>query len=443
MMEQNGGTFVNHYLDDFVTVGKPGLEQCASNLKIMQETCNNSGTPVEDKSESPATVLPFLGIVFDTTKMELRLPEEKLKQLQEIVAQWRGKKVYRKELQSIIGSLAHACKVVKPGCTFLRRLIDLLAVAKKPYHHIRLTRDARSDIEWWHCFAAQWNGVSMLRSQTEQKPDIIITSDASGKWGCGAFWNQRWFQLEWSDCLGSAHITIKELIPIVLGAAVWGKEWRDLSVTALCDNAAVVEIINWGNSKDQDVMHLMRCLAFIQAKFCFSIRASHIKGSNNDLADALSRNNKDYFLSNYPQASPVPTPLPQELLDLADNNCKTRLDIGSLDMSVERYFQSGLAPSTQNCYDSAKRRFLLFCNRTGLSPLPLNKNVLCRYVASLADEGLSPKTIKSYLSATRHLQIAMSLPDPRMGEMARLEQVIKGAKREYAKRNPEIRVRLP
>ena len=112
-------------------------------------------------------------------------------------------------------------------------------------------------------------------------------------------------------------------------------------------------------------------------------------------------------------------------------------------MSVERYFQSGLAPSTQNCYDSAKRRFLLFCNRTGLSPLPLNKNVLCRYVASLADEGLSPKTIKSYLSATRHLQIAMSLPDPRMGEMARLEQVIKGAKREYAKRNPETRVRLP
>ena len=88
------------------------------------------------------------------------------------------------------------------------------------------------------------------------------------------------------------------------------------SVTSLCDNVAVVEIINWGNSQDQDVTHFMRCLAFIQAKFCFSIRASHIKGSNNDLADALSRDNRDYFLSNYPQASPMPTPLPQELLDL-------------------------------------------------------------------------------------------------------------------------------
>ena len=69
--------------------------------------------------------------------------------------------------------------------------------------------------------------------------------------------------------------------------------------------------------------------------------------------------------------------------------------------------------------------------------------ICCVVVSFLADEGLSPKTIKSYLSAARHLQIAMSLPYPKIGEMARLEQVIKGAKREYARRNLETRVRLP
>ncbi len=42
MMVQNGTTFVDHYLDDLVTVGKPGSAECASNLKIMHETCNNS-----------------------------------------------------------------------------------------------------------------------------------------------------------------------------------------------------------------------------------------------------------------------------------------------------------------------------------------------------------------------------------------------------------------
>ncbi len=35
---------------------------------------------------------------------------------------------------------------------------------------------------------------------------------------------------------------------------------------ARCDNAAVVAIINKGQSKDKEAMHLARCLAFIQAE---------------------------------------------------------------------------------------------------------------------------------------------------------------------------------
>ena len=309
---------MDHYIDDFITVGRPNSTECAENIRVMHETCSLSGTPVEEqKLEGPSMVLAFLGIEIDTATMELRLPDIKLKLLQQILAQWRGKKVCKKrDLQSIIGSLSHACKVVRLGRTFVRRLIDLLAVAKRPHHHIRLSREARSDIEWWHQYAAKWNGISMLQSQTRERPHVVLTSDASGKWGCSTFWDRRWFQLKWSGILEAAHITIKEFMPIVLGAAVWGKEWRGLSVQVLCDNSAVVSIINWGNSQDQEVMHLMRCLAFIQAKFQFSMFASHIKGSNNDLADALSRDNKSYFLSHHPQAVAEPILLPQELLDL-------------------------------------------------------------------------------------------------------------------------------
>ena len=73
----------------------------------------------------------------------------------------------------------------------------------------------------------------------------------------------------------------------------------------------------------------------------------------------------------------------------------------------------------------------------------MSENLLCRYVAFLAEEGLAPATIKVYLSAVRHLHLAMNYADPNIGEMARLEQVIKGAKREYVKRNPDKRERLP
>ena len=85
---------------------------------------------------------------------------------------------------------------------------------------------------------------------------------------------------------------------------------------AQCDNAAVVAIINSGNSKDREAMHLCQCSSFITAKFNINLFASHIRGSDNTLADALSRKNTDYFLANFPQAQPSPTRIPSELLDL-------------------------------------------------------------------------------------------------------------------------------
>ena len=78
---------------------------------------------------------------------------------------------------------------------------------------------AQSDIYWWKEFAAAWNGTSMITEVRRNSPDAIITSDASGKWGCGSYCSPQWFQLQWSQSTIRFHITIKELIPVVLAAA--------------------------------------------------------------------------------------------------------------------------------------------------------------------------------------------------------------------------------
>ena len=53
----------------------------------------------------------------------------------------------------------------------------------------------------------------------------------------------------------------------------------------------VVSIINQGSSRDEEAMHLLKCLAFITAKLEFFIFATHFRGIDNILADALSRDN--------------------------------------------------------------------------------------------------------------------------------------------------------
>ena len=81
-------------------------------------------------------------------------------------------------------------------------------------------------------------------------------------------------------------------------------------------NSAVVALINSGFSKDNSLMHLMPCLIFIMPKYNFVVSAAHIKGVHNGLADALSRDDKAYFLSHYPQARATSASVPPELVEL-------------------------------------------------------------------------------------------------------------------------------
>jgi len=217
---------------------------------------------------------------------------------------------------SLLGILNHACKAVRAGRSFLRRLIDLSTSVKKLDHFIRLNANARSDIEWWYQFAQTWNGVSLLSSLNKQSSAAIITSDASGSWGCGAVCGKEWFHLSWDGMLSHSHITVKELTPVVIAVAVWGQKWKGESLLVRSDNMATVSIINSGTSHNREAMHLTRSLAFIAAKFQLTLSAEHAPGDQNTLADALSRNNLPLFYSLLPQAQKHQSQVPKPLLDL-------------------------------------------------------------------------------------------------------------------------------
>ena len=319
ILENKGSCKVIHYLDDFLFMGEPGSQQCGESLQLALNTCQRLGVRVSmEKLEGPSTQISFLGIMLDTERLEVRLPEEKMARLAEAIAEWRGNRsCTKRELLSLLGILHHACKVVQPGQSFLRRMIELSKVVTELHHHIRLNTDFRSDLEWWAMFLPEWNGVGMLSSLGVHSHTVTMTSDASGSWGCGAFSDRdEWFQLPWPEEWLPIHITVKELLPIVLASAMWGQQWIGESVLAFTDNAAVVAIINSGCSKDPQAMHLMRCLFFFLAQYKCTLRATHIQGCRNIAADALSRNNLNVFRQQVPIAKRLPSPLQPELVKL-------------------------------------------------------------------------------------------------------------------------------
>ena len=64
-------------------------------------------------------------------------------------------------LLSLLGLLNHALKVVQAGRSFLKRMIDESTKAKRLEHFIRFNEEAWSDLQWWHRFVEDWNGLSM------------------------------------------------------------------------------------------------------------------------------------------------------------------------------------------------------------------------------------------------------------------------------------------
>ena len=85
-----------------------------------------------EKVEGPSTTISFLGILLDTVRMEIRLPEDKLVRIKDTLSTWlEKKKATKREILSLVGLLQHATKAVRCGRTFVGRMYAAAATKVK------------------------------------------------------------------------------------------------------------------------------------------------------------------------------------------------------------------------------------------------------------------------------------------------------------------------
>ena len=172
---------MSHILDDFIFLSQSESE-CRSYLHKFQTVADFVGIPVKhSKTVQPATCVTVHGIEVDTNMMQARLPQDKLDNEVAFLRSFsRRKKVTLRQLQSLIGVLSFACKVIVPGRPFLRRLINLTMGVNKPNVHIRLNNEARLDLAAWLIFLESFNGISILRNvQWLSSEKLELFTDAS------------------------------------------------------------------------------------------------------------------------------------------------------------------------------------------------------------------------------------------------------------------------
>lgn len=301
--------FVLHLLDDFLLIDFPDANPSRS-INSLVKGFKTFGIPLaEEKTKGPSRVLDFLGITLDSVKMQASLPLDKLERIRGFIRTYSLlPTLTKRDLLSLLGHLNFAMRIIPQGRSFISRLLDLSKTVEKMQDTITLDEGCRSDLTFWSKLCDNWNGISFFYEEDiETSVKLQFFTDAAPSVGFGGIFNKQWFAERWPKELKELAPSIQstalmELYPIVIACLLWADQWTRKNILVFCDNEATVNIINKGRSSVPFINRFIRRLTWISVMNNFTIKATHIPGLDNKIADSLSRFNFQEFRRLCPEA---------------------------------------------------------------------------------------------------------------------------------------------
>ena len=308
-----------HYVDDFMNM-ETTHGACQQQLDSLLALFAELGIPVSPKKiELPSQSMIFLGILFNSIDMTISLDESRVADIKAMLAEWTTRRsASKEELQSLIGVLAFASKVVRSSRVFLRRMIDQARTAQHAPAKTALSASFYKDVAWWQAFIEAHNGKRVLRS-CERRAKTHVYTDAC-KTGHGALCQQAWYACTWTDTeeatarrLKRDSMPWKELYAIARAVATFSIKWQKCTVILHSDCEPAIKAWNKGDSRRPEMASLIRSILFMCAMNDIDLQVVFVAGVENVFADLLSRGQISRFLESHQQHDPSPTtclPLP-------------------------------------------------------------------------------------------------------------------------------------
>lgn len=307
MIHRGAPPTTTHYLDDFISISD-GYQAGVRTHAIMENTAEESGFDVHKsgpKMVVSAKVFDCIGYVVDLNMMQIRISDDRIQEIRELLLAWRSKvTVSKREILSLIGKLQFCSKVVRDGSKFIRRLIELSKKPKFLFHKVKVTAEARSDLAWWEACMESHNGIYAIPKPWCIENTHIVFSDASdiaAGFVCYNSWSMFLFEGKYL-WMRKKSIAWRELFAVVLLICTFGPRLQSSYVTMFVDNMSMVQCINSGKSKDPSIMGLIRALYYYTSLYHINYKAIHLFSADNAVADAISRLQFDRFRFLHPSA---------------------------------------------------------------------------------------------------------------------------------------------
>ena len=284
-------------------------------MQQFLKVCLELGVPIaHEKTEGPVQIITYLGLEIDTVRGQVCIPREKLEKARVAIDKaLSAQKMSLSQVQSLIGLPLFLCKDISPGRAFLRRLINLTCGVKKSHYKIRITREAKQDLEMWIKFLSVFNGVYFFQVQEWVDSDTLqLFTDSAGSIGFGAYFQGKWTQGRWPAWVLQMNLSIAalELFPIYVALKIWGRGFANSRVLFNSDNNATVAILNKKSSPCPIIMKMTRDIVLVCLLFNISIKATYIECRNNCIADYLSRFQMEAFHKVAPTVNKTEVQLP-------------------------------------------------------------------------------------------------------------------------------------
>ena len=291
-----------NYSDDIGGCEKT-FERAAQSFHALADLLVDLGmSESASKAHKPSTSMPYLGVNFDTVRMVMSIPADKLTEVREEISFWlRKTKTTRKGLQQLLGKLFWVSRCVRFSRGFMARLLNQLSSLHSAPDNkkVALSEDCRLDIKWWSRYLRRFNGIECMYedafmdlslTQLLQTSALINCGDAQpmggGAYFASEYWSRpfpRWLQDP------TIPIHIKEFWVVLVSAWVWGERWRGRVVYVFCDNDAVVETLTNQKPSDQKLQELLREYLYIVCTRGFTPKFRKIGTKENEVADFISR----------------------------------------------------------------------------------------------------------------------------------------------------------
>ena len=326
-MHQNDGFLGTSYLDDLIGVAAASFGDEAYNS--LGELLADLGLiENQEKACPPSVVQVVLGVEINTVEGTISVPKERMEEIISLISQWEGKNRSTKvELQSLIGKLQFISKCVQQSRVFLNRLLDALRSMSSSQNSLKLSKAFKKDLSWWSRFVDIFNGVSYIPPLIWAEPDVTFSTD-SCLTGCGGICGFEYFHASFPEVIKSQGLPIHklEMLAVLVGVRLWGRHCEGQKIRIYCDNEAVVQVINSSKTRDSFMGTCLRELWFEVSRFRFQLRAVHLPGEENRIADWLSRwdrgkhyqNSFNGFISEEPDRY-VERCAPSALFEFADD----------------------------------------------------------------------------------------------------------------------------